>query len=321
MGFLQQFLNFRKICIQCHNNPDADTLASAFGLYCYLTDHGADVDIIYSGPDHIRKFNTNYMIKECGIPIRYADDLPETDLLIVVDGQYGAGNVEKFQAPEIAVIDHHICMTQENEKTLIKSHYQSCSTIVWELLVEEGYPVEENKKLCVALLYGLYTDTSSYSDLYQKRDLEMKIALSGEYPLFEKLAKSSMTIAELLIAGDALQYHYFDPIYHYAIVSAIRCDQAILGIISDLMIRVDVILVNLAYTTVNGGYQMSIRSCDEKIPANLLADNICRGIGSGGGHAKKAGGRVSSKRLKDRYGEEDFFEFLNRRMNEFISRL
>ena len=30
MGFLQRFLKYSKICIQCHNNPDADAIAAFF---------------------------------------------------------------------------------------------------------------------------------------------------------------------------------------------------------------------------------------------------------------------------------------------------
>ena len=42
MGFLSQFLKYKSICIQCHNNPDPDALASALGLYTFFTDHGID---------------------------------------------------------------------------------------------------------------------------------------------------------------------------------------------------------------------------------------------------------------------------------------
>ena len=49
MSFLQQFLDKKKICIQCHNNPDSDTLASAYGLYCFFTDREIKTEIIYSG--------------------------------------------------------------------------------------------------------------------------------------------------------------------------------------------------------------------------------------------------------------------------------
>lgn len=319
MGFLQQFLGLKQICIQCHNNPDADTLSSANGLYCFFSEHGVSVDIIYSGPDRIRKSNLKMLVENCNIPVRYVTELPQTELLLVVDGQYGAGSVTKFDAPSIAVIDHHIPMMAVNEQILIKSEYQSCATIIWELLCEEEYPVKDNETMRIALLYGLFTDTSSFYDLYQDKDMEMRLALSGDLPLFEKLIKSNMTVAEMMIASDAMQEHYFDPQNRFAIVSAIHCDQTVLGIIGDFMIQVDVILVNFSYTEVDGGYQISIRSCEDRIAANLLAAYVCEGIGSGGGHRKKAGGKISAESLRNKYGEIDIFEFVQQKLCTFIS--
>ena len=36
--FLRKFDGFDRICIQCHDNPDADALASGHGLYQYFLD-------------------------------------------------------------------------------------------------------------------------------------------------------------------------------------------------------------------------------------------------------------------------------------------
>ncbi|MEG0329067.1 MAG: DHH family phosphoesterase [Longicatena sp.] len=321
MGFLQQFLTYKNICIQCHNNPDADTLASAYGLYCYFKSVGISTQIIYGGVDKIKKFALKLMIEECKIPIQHIDELPQTQLLFIVDGQYGAGNVASFIAPSIAVVDHHIQSMEEGTAVFINSHYQSCSTIVWELLEQEGYSVKSNESLRIALLYGLFTDTSSFYDLFQEKDMEMRLSLSGELPLFEKLTKSNMTVAELMIASDAMQEHYFDPQNRFVIVSAIRCDQLVLGIIGDFMIQVDVILVSFCYTMADNGYQISIRSCDDKFQANMIASFVCDGIGSGGGHSKKAGGRISSESLISKYGAVDIFTFVNQKLIQFIENL
>lgn len=160
MGFLQQFLHYKKIYIQCHNNPDADTLASAYGAYCFFTDRGIEAEMVYGGAQKVKKYNIKYMIKHCGIPIRYTDELPgDAELLLVIDGQYGQGNVQKLEAPVIAVIDHHPVVMEENERVWIKSSYQSCSTIIWELLEEEHYPVKQIKRFvlpcCTACLRTL----------------------------------------------------------------------------------------------------------------------------------------------------------------------
>lgn len=318
MGFLKELTQYKKICIQCHDNPDADTIASAFGAYTYFVQQGVDARIIYSGKEHIQKFSICYMIEQCHIPIRYVDELPECDLLLIVDAQYRQGNIALFEHENVAIIDHHYRLVGENDNYWIKNDYQSCSTVVWELLKEEGYDVKSNEALTIAFLFGLYTDTSTYSDLYREIDTEMKLELTGDYPVLERLTKSNMTASEFMIASEAMSKYEMDVEHKFAIIEATRCDQSILGIIGDFIIQVDSILVSFAYTTANEGYQISIRSCTDKIHANELAIFVCKDIGSGGGHLKKAGGRVSSKRLKEKYGNQDFKEIIRELIQQFI---
>ena len=61
------------------------------------------------------------MIKECKIPIAYVDFLPECDVLLTVDCQYGEANVENFPAKQVMIIDHHIRTVEEKEEYLVKS--------------------------------------------------------------------------------------------------------------------------------------------------------------------------------------------------------
>ena len=71
MGFLNQLLKYKNICIQCHNSPDADALAAAYGVYTYLKLHDINVSIIYSGDYEIQKKDLLYMIDICEIPVEY----------------------------------------------------------------------------------------------------------------------------------------------------------------------------------------------------------------------------------------------------------
>lgn len=84
------------------------------------------------------------------------------------------------------------------------------------------------------------------------------------------------------------------------------------------MIQVDVVLLSLVYIETFGGYQISVRSCDDGIAANEITCSICEGIGSGGGHCKKSGGWVSREQFREKYGELDFFRFLEQRLNELL---
>jgi len=318
MSFLKQLLAYKRICIQCHNNPDADAVASAFGVYRYLISHGVEVSIVYGGEQPIKKSSMKMLLRECGIPLTHNRAPSGFELLLLVDCQYGQTNAERFEAREIAIIDHHIQVVEDSANYFIKSRYQSCSTIVYELLLEEGYPVEDDPELTVAFLYGLYTDTASFADLFYEPDIAMKAALFSGQPLFERLIKSSMTVAELLVACDAMYNHYFDVDRRFAIVGALKCEQTVLGIIGDFMIQVDSVFLSVAYTEAGAGYQISIRSCHEKLHADKIAAYICDGVGGGGGHAKKAGGKILRLKMQEKYGGKSVFEVVEMRLCRYI---
>lgn len=321
MGYLQRFLKYSKICIQCHNNPDADAIAAGFGLYRYFSAKGIDTSMIYGGAGKITKSNTVMMVEQCRIPVVYTTVNPETELLLLVDCQYGRGNVQKFEADHIAMIDHHIQMVDLQEDDLVKSDYQSCSTIVYELLQEENYPIKEDPALKTALLYGLYTDTASFSDLFGNADMAMRKDLFSEDPLFEKLIKSNMSVAELLVVSDAMYNHFFDVERRFSIVEALKCDQTVLGIIGDMMIQVDAVFLSFAYTEAGMGYQISLRSCDDNLRADKIAAFICEGIGNGGGHKKKAGGHIQKEKIRELYGDKPISEVIENLLCQFIDNL
>lgn len=314
MEILKKLLAYQRVCIQCHDNPDADTVAAAFGLWKYLRSHGRQACMIYGGAQKIQKPAMKLLISQCEIPITHVTSLPECDLLLLVDCQYGRGNVQQFAAPHVAVIDHHIPMLQQPGDICIYPEYQSCSTLVWTLLLEAGYPVAADSSLGIALLYGLYTDTSAFVNLFKPVDCAMRDALHQCQPLFERLTKSNLTVAELMIASDAMYHHWLDTKRQLAIVSALQCDQTILGVIGDFMIQVDAIRLSFCYTEHEHGYQISVRSCSGQIPANAVAEAVCRELGSGGGHGDKAGGVIIKEKLERIYPGQNIFDVLKQRL-------
>lgn len=318
MGFLSRLLEYKRICIQCHNNPDADTTAAAFGVYCYLTNHGVDAFMVYGGREVIRKRNMLFLLSSCDIPLTHNTAPEGFDLLLMVDCQRGGGNTDFFEAERVAVIDHHVRITEPCEDYLIKTEYQSCSTIVWELLKEEGFPLEEYPMLSVALLYGLYTDTACFADLFAVPDNSMRIELYTGHPVFEQLIRTNLTVAELMVATDAMHNHYFDMDRHFSVVEALACDQTVLAVIGDFMIQVDVVYLSFAYTRSGGGYSISIRSCHENMPADRIAAYVCSGVGSGGGHAKKGGGYIEGEKMAQVFGGGRIFDFVCERLCSYI---
>jgi len=298
---LNDLLNYDRIVIQTHDNPDADAIASGFGIYLYLKEKGKHPTFIYSGANRIRKSNLTRMLTHLHIPIKYVDELPECDLLLTVDGQYGEGNVTHFSAPVIAVIDHHVITGSLPELSEVRSNLGSCATLVWDMLMEAGFDANTNSNLATALYYGLYMDTGAFAELSHPKDRDLRDQAKYDDQKIALLRNSNLSIEELEVAGTALLRTDLMDEYRCAIVKANPCDPNILGIISDLVLEVDVVNVCVVFSVQPGGVKFSVRSCTRQVLAQELAAVLARGIGSGGGHMQKAGGFLNMDLLRPEY--------------------
>lgn len=318
---LSDLENYDIITIQCHDNPDADAMGAGFGLYTYFKNRSKEVYLIYSGINKIKKANLKLMRDMLGIPIKYyAPGSKEKiqGLLITVDCQYGAGNVTHFDADDVAIIDHHPMEVTEVEKVRIIPNLGSCATLVWSMLQEEEYPVNENEKLGTALYYGLCSDTNQFSELYHPLDMDMKESIIFNKHFMAKFRNSNLSLKELEIAGIAMIRYDYNDDYHFAVIKAQPCDPNILGLISDFLLQVDEIDTCVVYNEVSDGYKLSVRSCIKEVNANELAVFLTEGIGSGGGHFEKAGGFISRKLYEEWYPDIHSEGYFNNRMIEYF---
>lgn len=301
---LAELLAYNQIVVQCHDNPDADAIASGFGAYEYFKANGKDVRLIYGGRNVIRKSNLVMMIKELNIPIEHVSNMSEAEpaeLLVTVDCQYGEGNVTLHPAKTVAVIDHHRVSGKLPVLSEVRSNLGACSTLLWEMLKEEKYEVNDNVNLATALYYGLYTDTGSFEEIFHPKDMDLRDEANADAALITKFRNSNISIEELETAGAALLRCDYNEKYRFAVVKSGPCDPNVLGIISDLVLEVDAVDVCLVFSVLPTGVKISIRSCIEAVKANELASKLCMGIGSGGGHTVKAGGFLQMELLVKSY--------------------
>ncbi len=298
---LSDLLAFDEIVVQCHDNPDADAISSGYALYCYLKDHGKQVSLIYGGTSRIRKSNLMLMLQTLNIPIKYCDSLEAPELLVTVDCRYGEGNVAHFPARNIAVIDHHRITGELPELSEVRSNLGSCATLLWHMLKREGYDVNANKELATAMYYGLYTDTNELTEISHPLDKDLRDEAEFNASIITRFRNANLSLEELDIAGAALLRSDYNEDYRFAVVKANACDPNILGIISDLVLAVDSVDTCLVFCVTEVGVKISVRSCIREVKASELAQAICEGIGSGGGHFVKAGGRINLDLLTREY--------------------
>lgn len=322
---LDEILKYDNIVIQAHDNPDADALSSAYGLWRFVTSKGKKARIVYSGRRPITKSNLVMMVKELSIPVEYIKE--GTDLkagiLVTVDCQYSQGNVSKLVADKVAIIDHHVPSKDlvdypEIIQTEIKSYLGSAATLVWQLIASAGLDVNADKKLATALYYGLMTDTNNFAEVNHPLDRAMQDTLVFDKTLVSKFINSNISLQELDVAGEALTKAIYDDEYKFGIINAEPCDPNILGFISDLALQVEGIDVWLVYNALKDGYKLSVRSCHKEVHADEFVAFLTKGIGQGGGHIDKSGGFVDGDLLKAIAGNMSPTEFFAKRIREYF---
>ena len=320
---LSDLKNNSSVVIQCHDNPDADAIASGWGVYLYCQKNNIPARFIYGGKFPIQKSNLILMKDSFNIPIEYVEEMDEVPFLLTVDCQYGEGNVKKFPAKEVAVIDHHRVSGNLPEMNEVRSNLGSCSTIVWDMLKKEGISVNENTNLATALYYGLMTDTNGFAELNHPMDRNLRDDLDYRKSDISLFRNSNLSLDELKIAGEALENSEYKKEYKYGMVESKPCDPNILGVISDMLLEVHGINSCLVYSILKFGVKISVRSCDKEVQASELAQFISEGIGSGGGHLDKAGGFLERELIEKKgceYTPEGIRNLLTDRMNEYFSK-
>lgn len=319
---LSELDRFDTIVIQCHDNPDADAISSAYALYCFFKSKNKNVRIIYGGRFFISKCNLEMMIDELDIEIKHVDELSKIDnedtVLLTVDCQYGEGNVTKFKSRNVAIIDHHTDTNKGFELTEIRSNLGSCATLVWQMLLAEGYDVNRNKKVATALYYGLFMDTGGFAEIVHPLDRDMVDALQPDRQIINKLKNTNLSLQELETAGIALIRHLCDKKNRYALVKAHPCDPNILGLISDLLLQVNDVELCVVYNELPFGYKLSVRSCRTDVKANEFAEYITKNIGNGGGHTDKAGGFINKEKFEKKHGDMTMDQYMLEIQREYF---
>jgi len=335
---LAELEKFNTVAIQCHDNPDADSIGAGFGLYCYFTEKGKRARLIYSGKNKLKKANLLLLCEKLFIPLEYVEQTINqgqdqtlnglsghesekseniAELLITVDCQYGAGNVSSIKAGNIAIIDHHQMEITNIELSEINPDVGSCSTLVWKMMSEEGYSFNKKIQIGTALYYGLYTDTNQFSEIFNPLDMDMRDSVTCNKSLINLFRNSNISRQELETAGIALIRNIYNDAHGYSIIKSEPCDPNILGIISDFLLQVDGINTCVVYNEVSDGYKLSVRSCVKEVRANELAAFLCDGMGSGGGHNEKAGGFISRKKYEKLHPSMHTETYFNKKMNEY----
>ncbi|MFN8008164.1 MAG: DHHA1 domain-containing protein [Terriglobia bacterium] len=287
-----------QVLILMHDNPDPDSLASAFGLQFLLSKLAEKSSLIgYSGI--VGRAENRAMIKHLDIKLCSMSRIPLKDYpcIAMVDTQPTTGNnslpVNLF--PKI-VFDHHPLRPASRRVPYreIKTKYNVTASIITEYLIASK--LEFDSKLATALFYAIKSETEGLSREVGKIEARLRHFL---YPHVDQKLLANIENARV-------SKEYYQTIHSALENSTIYGDVVIAKIenvenphivaeVADFLMRLEKIRWGFCFGTFNGDVLVSARTIDRSNDAGSLLRLAFGELGAAGGHEMMAGAKVSLK--------------------------
>ena len=295
---LVRLLEGHKIYIQTHNFPDPDAISTAYGLQAFLKAYNIYSTICYDGK--IDQLSTSRMLENFELNAfqkENINDMTYEDYVVVVDGQKYNSNMTDLPGNEVACIDHHPTMIDCDYKYKDVRIVGACASIIISYFKETN--TELPPLVASALCYGIKMDTADFKRGTTKFDVSM-FDYAFQVAIPEKISAMYSNIMEFqdlkAYAAAIEDIKVYDRVGFACIPFA--CVDAMIAIIADFILSLDVVDVAVIYSIRPNGYKFSVRSEIPNVDAGQMINHALSGIGSGGGHKSMAGGFIPIENVK-----------------------
>ena len=284
------------ILIVMHDNPDPDAIATGWCVKWLIHEKlGISARLVAGGA--IVRAENRHMLKLLRPPVELVDDLDITGdtAAILVDCGYGAGNhlLAKERIQPVAVLDHHPPTGPRRRLPFrdVRTHVAASATIAASYLREQH--VEPESRLATALLLAIRTETRGGELHYSRLDRSILTWLTER--------ANPAHVAE--IENAPLPLTYFSDLNQALGAAELYGDTAfcmlpaaagseLVGEMADLLIRCEAIQRVLCAAFIEDECFVSVRTKQHGENAAELLRTALRGLGHGGGHLHRAGGKI-----------------------------
>jgi nanoRNase/pAp phosphatase (c-di-AMP/oligoRNAs hydrolase) len=286
----------RRMLVLCHNNPDPDTIASAYGFQFLLSKKLGIRSIIgYGGV--VTRAENRAMIQRLRIKMTQLSRIDHSRYwgIALIDAQPGTGNnlFDSRANPPLIVIDHHPLRKPSLKAQFhdIRPKYGATSTIITEYLSAAG--LVPTRSLANALIYGIKADTNSL----------VRGASKIDFNAFNYLSPLTNPRVVAQIERPPLSSEYFED-YERGLARttvhrdiAISClgkihSEAIIPELADVLLRLEGVSWSLCVGERNDLLILSMRSTSRLHKAGTVIRRLVGKAGSAGGHREMAGGQI-----------------------------
>ncbi|MDA8138069.1 MAG: DHH family phosphoesterase [Desulfobacteraceae bacterium] len=293
---LKAVATFNRAVVITHNYPDPDAMASAWGLKILIESKILVPCRVLAGGSILRAENLKFL-ELLEPPLELVETYAPTsdEALIFVDCQPGNGNhlLSNQSIKAAAVIDHHP-PAQAKPRSLfrdVRSGVASCSTLVTAYLLEQS--IHPKAKLSTALFLGVSSDIARQPILTPIDQRAVRgLAKEIDFNLAIKIQNAPYPRTLYQRFHDALESTQL--IGGTAVCLATKADSpAGMAGLADILIRCDEVHAVLLVARIGNDCFITVRGRSQDRHAGELAEALTRAMGSGGGHADRAAGKIT----------------------------
>jgi nanoRNase/pAp phosphatase (c-di-AMP/oligoRNAs hydrolase) len=292
---LSVLASYSRVVVVSHVNPDPDSLASMLGIKALVESSQPGKTVILTVDGMIARSENRAMVGLIPIPLSPVETVvtgPDT-AVVMVDTQPHTGRRYSEAAMPQVVIDHH-----ETGGLLtgvlfrdIRTHIGATSTMVTGYLIEQRVLVPP--QLATALLYGIDSETTGYPREASSLD---DGALIWLFPRADKDLLAQIRNPKLPQSHFATFQHALANAFLYDRLVVSWCGTVtqpdIIAEIAEFFIRFEQVNWSLAAGVFDGRLRLSLRAGGLGGRAGEVLYTVVNGLGSAGGHDRRAGGAV-----------------------------
>jgi nanoRNase/pAp phosphatase (c-di-AMP/oligoRNAs hydrolase) len=294
--------------IVTHDNPDPDAIATGWAVHTLIEEKLGRPARLIGGGGIVRAEN-RHLVELLQPPIELVDDITQEPgtAAVLVDCGLGTSNhlLTRSRIQPVAVIDHHMNGTRGHRLPFrdIRENAAASASIAASYLREQR--IEPGPKLASALLYAIRTETCGNETYHSRLDRSIILWLTAraEPSLLAEIENAPLTrdyYGDLVLAMQST-FLYDDA----AFCLLPRASGAeIVGEIADMLIRCQGVRRVLCGAVVGDAVLLSLRTGKGQEHAAKLLQRTLDGLGGGGGHAHRAGGKIAGVRSRGKVGED-----------------
>lgn len=304
---LDVLAEFDQFLVVMHDNPDPDAIASGWGVQVLIEERLRKPARVV-GRGAVLRAENQYMVQLLQPPIELVEDVEITanTATILVDCSSEATNhlLVEALAPPIAVIDHHTSLSAKRPALYedIRPEAAASASIVASYLRQQR--LAPGAKLATAMLYAIRTETQGYETHHSSLDRSILPWLTerAEPELMAEIENAPLPrsyFGEVVLALQSAVIHGDCAFCQLPCASGAE----IIAEVADLLIRCEGIRRVLCEALVGEDILLSARTKKGSGSATELVTTTLDGIGQGGGHAHRAGGKIAGARNGARLAE------------------